>query len=119
MRTDGSADDAARASADAEVTEEVVVLLSARAQEEARGFADDGDFASAKQRLAGAGQALRRMATGSKHAGDLLAQAGATESRADSLSHESCLMERRRMSFENRELRQRKLRPGSEGKERS
>ncbi len=46
-----SADEAAAAAADAEVTEEVVILRSARAQEQAREHADRGEFEQARKLL--------------------------------------------------------------------
>jgi Ca-activated chloride channel family protein len=70
-----SADEAAAAEADHEVTEEVVVLLSARAQEQAREHADRGEFESAQKVLGDAASELRRMAPRSSQAEELLAQA--------------------------------------------
>ena len=70
-----SADEAAAAQADHEVTEEVVVLRSARAQEQARSLADGGEFESAKKVLGDAAAELRRVAPASSQAGELLAQA--------------------------------------------
>jgi len=69
-----SADEAAAAEADHEVTEEVVVLMSARAQEQARSHADRGEFDSAKKVLGDAASELRRVAPGSSQAEELLAQ---------------------------------------------
>jgi len=69
-----SADEAAAAEADHEVTEEVVVLMSARAQEQAREHADRDEFDSAKKVLGEAAE-LRRVAPASSQAEELLAQA--------------------------------------------
>jgi small-conductance mechanosensitive channel len=70
-----SADEAARAEADAEVTEEVVVLRAARAQEEARERAEAGDLDAARRLLSSSAEELRRLASGSERAEDLRQQA--------------------------------------------
>ena len=60
-----SADEAAAAEADHEVAEEVVVLMSARAQEQAREHADRGEFDAATKVLGEAASELRKMAPNS------------------------------------------------------
>ena len=106
-----SADEAAAQSADTEVTEEVVVLLGARAQEEARELADRGDFEGAKERLSTAAAELRKTAEGSARADELLAQAETFTARSMDLDPMTYLLERKKMTYENRLLRERKQRP--------
>jgi len=74
-----SADDPAAADIDTEVTEEVVILASARAQEEARECAQRGDFDGASELLRKAAEDLRAIAPGSSRAKELLEQADQTE----------------------------------------
>lgn len=74
-----SSDEAALGEADAEVTEEVVVLKSARAQEEARKRADEGDFEGARELLRRAAEELREIAPGSGKSEELMEQAEETE----------------------------------------
>ena len=74
-----SADDPAAGEIDSEVTEEVVILASARAQEEARERAQRGDFDGASVLLRKAADDLRAVAPGSKRAEELLEQAEQTE----------------------------------------
>ena len=81
-----SADEAAAAGPDAEVTDEVVVLMAARAQREARARADAGDFDAAKTLIRSASQELRKRAPGSAQAAELLAQAEAMEEDVGFLS---------------------------------
>ena len=107
-----SADDAAASVPDAEVTEEVVVLLAARAQDEAREAADDGRYDVAQKLLKDAAANLRANAKGSKRAEELLAQAEAYEQRTDMLAPESYMLERKRMTYENRATKQRRQKPG-------
>ncbi len=80
------ADEAAGAGADAEVTEEVVVLRAARAQEEARERAEAGDLDSARALLAPGAQGLRRLAPGSPRAEDLRRQAEEMERKASAIA---------------------------------
>ena len=70
-----SADEAKAAEGDTDVVEEVLILKAARAQEEARKKADEGDFEAAQSLLRTAGDELRAMAPGSKRADELLEQA--------------------------------------------
>jgi Ca-activated chloride channel homolog len=70
-----SADETAAAQADHEVIEEVVILRSARAQEEARERAQTGDLDGAKGLLRQAAGDLRKAAPGSPRAAELEQQA--------------------------------------------
>jgi Ca-activated chloride channel homolog len=70
-----SADDPAAAELDTEVVEEVVILTSARAQEEARKRAMEGDFTGAQRLLKGAADDLRKIASSSERAAELIAEA--------------------------------------------
>jgi Ca-activated chloride channel family protein len=83
-----SADEAAAAEADHEVTEEVVVLMSARAQERARDHADRGEFDAATKVLGEAASELRKMTPGSAQAAELLAQAEMLEENLTWMSDE-------------------------------
>jgi Ca-activated chloride channel family protein len=74
-----AADDPAAAELDTEVTEEVVILASARAQDEARERAERGDFDGAQDILKRAADDLRAIAPNSKRAEELLEQAEQTE----------------------------------------
>lgn len=76
------ADEAARAEADAGVTEEVVVLRAARIQDEARERAESGDLEGARALLASGAAELRRLAPGSARADDLARQAELMEFHA-------------------------------------
>lgn len=79
-----SADEAAAAAADAEVTEEVVILRSARAQEQAREHADRGEFEQAHKLLSEAAHELRRFAPASAKADEILGQAETLETNSRS-----------------------------------
>ena len=83
-----SADEAAAAEADHEVTEEVVVLMSARAQEQAREHADRGEFDAATKVLGEAASELRKVVPGSAQAAELLAQAEMLEENLTWMSDE-------------------------------
>ena len=83
-----SADEAAAAQPDHEVTEEVVVLMSARAQEQAREHADRGEFDAATKVLGDAASELRQMAPKSSQAAELLAQAEMLEENLQWMSDE-------------------------------
>lgn len=74
-----AADDPAAAELDTEVTEEVVILASARAQDDARERAQSGDFDSARDILKRAADDLRAIAPTSKRAAELLEQADQAE----------------------------------------
>ena len=74
-----SADEAAAVGPDAEVTEEVVILRSARAQARAREHADRGEFDEAREVLSEAAGDLRRLAPRSSKPEELLEQAEALD----------------------------------------
>ena len=74
-----AADDPAAAELDTDVIEEIVVLKSARAQEEARSLASLGEFEQARKLLTETAGGLRRIAPGSARAEELLAQADEAE----------------------------------------
>lgn len=74
-----NADEAAAAVPDADVTEQVVVLLAARAAEEATRLADGGDFDAARLNLQQAAEELRKHAGSSTQAAALLEQASELE----------------------------------------
>jgi hypothetical protein len=69
------ASDAAAAPAESAVTEEVVVLRSAAARDEARRLADRGDVAAARNLLSASAAALRSQAGASSRPDELLAEA--------------------------------------------
>jgi Ca-activated chloride channel family protein len=75
-----SADEAAAAGPDAEVIEEIVVLKSARAQEQARSLAERGRYDEAGSLLQERAKDLRTLAPASGRAEELLAQADEMES---------------------------------------
>jgi len=109
-----SADDAAASVPDAEVTEEVTVLLSARALDEARDLADSGRFDDARRTLHDAAGRLRTASAGSPRAADLELEAKRLEERGDEIAGGGYgLMSRKHMTFESRARKQRRFRPGS------
>ena len=77
-----SADEAATAVPDPEVTEEVTVLLAARATDDARRQADAGDFAAARAAIAGAIATIRAVAPGSDREAQLRAKADELDATA-------------------------------------
>jgi Ca-activated chloride channel family protein len=81
-----SADEAAASSPDAVVTEEVVVLKAARAQQEAIRLADEGHFDAAKTLLEGTADELRQLAPGSTRASELIEQANTLGESASRMS---------------------------------
>ncbi len=98
-----SADEAAAAGADAEVTEGVIVLKSTRAQQEAREHADRGEFDAARKLLADAAEELRRIAPASAKADELHEQAERLEFHSTSMSQDAYdAVSRKRMRFEER-----------------
>ncbi|MGA9161565.1 MAG: VWA domain-containing protein [Actinomycetota bacterium] len=104
-----SADEAAAVRADHEVTEEVVVLMSARAQEQARGHADRGEFEAATKLLGDAASELRRMAPKSSQADELLAQAEMLEENLQWMSAERYqASSRKQMHYQSHSSRERK-----------
>src|SRR5207249_8166950 len=70
-----SADEAAAAGADAEVTEEAPILKAAKAEREAMRLANENRFDEAKEMLRGAASELRSRAPESAKAKELLEQA--------------------------------------------
>ena len=106
-----SADEAAAVEADREVTEEVIILKSARAQEQAREHAERGEFEAARKLLSEAADDLRRTAPGSAQAEELL-------STADMLADNEAMMNapsysarvRKQMSYESWKTNQRRKR---------
>ncbi len=100
-----AADEAAAAGADAEVTEEVVILSSARAGKRARELADEGDFEGAERTLREAVERLSRVAEGSARAQELLQEAEFWEVRSDLLTPATYdSLERKRMLYRSRSL---------------
>jgi Ca-activated chloride channel family protein len=109
-----SADDAAASVPDAEVTEEVTVLLSARAHDEARDLADAGRHDEARAKLRAAAARLRAVSRGSSRAEELELEAKLMEHRGDEIADGGYgVMARKEMMFENRLRKQRRSRPGS------
>jgi Ca-activated chloride channel family protein len=107
-----SADDAASSVPDAEVTEEVTILLGARAQDEARSLADEGRFDEASAKLRAAANSLRTMAQGSARSEELLTEAKRLEYRGDEIAGGLYdVMSRKHMTFENRLRKQRRQPP--------
>jgi Ca-activated chloride channel family protein len=74
-----SADDPAAAELDTEVVEEIVILASARAQEDARQRAQSGDLDGASKLLRKAATDLRKIAPQSRRSEELLEQAAQVE----------------------------------------
>ena len=108
------ADEAAAAEVDHEVTEEVIVLLSARAQEQAREHADRGEFDAARKLLGEAASKLRKMAPSAKAPEELLAQAETLEQNQRWMSQGTYgAASRKMMRFQERTSRQRRKRPKS------
>jgi Ca-activated chloride channel homolog len=107
-----SADEAAAAAADAEVTEEVVILRSARAQEDAREHADRGEFEQARKVLSAAAHELRRAAPASAKADELLEQAESLEANVAFMSQPGYdAAARKAMRFHSRSRSQGRKRP--------
>ncbi len=90
------------------------MLLSARAQDEARDLADAGRFDDARRTLHDAAGRLRKASAGSPRAEDLELEAKRLEERGDEIGSGGYdLMSRKHMTFENRLRKQRRSRPGS------
>ncbi len=107
-----SASDAAASVPDAEVTEEVVILLGARAQDEARELADAGEYDEASKKLRVIAEQLRQVAKGSARSEELETQAHAFEDRSAMLDEGAFTLEnRKQMTYENRARHQRRSRP--------
>jgi Ca-activated chloride channel family protein len=106
-----SADEAAAAGPDAEVTEEVLILKAARDQEAAMRLADDGRFDEARDRLAGAAGELRAAAPGSAKAAELLEQAERMEVVRPMMAPATYdASTRKRMHYEQRRRKDRRAR---------
>jgi Ca-activated chloride channel family protein len=84
-----SADEAAAHAPNAEVVEEVVVLKSARAQQEAREHAERGEYDLARKLLSEAARELCDLAPGSARAQELLEQATEIEGNLGMMYPES------------------------------
>jgi Ca-activated chloride channel family protein len=80
-----SADEAEAAVPDAQVVEEVVILKGARAQDEARRLANDGNFEAAGELMRETAEGLREIAPTSARADELLAQAEELEGYSSSM----------------------------------
>lgn len=70
-----TAEEAAQAEADHAVADEVLVLETAKARDEARRLADQGDFEGGRSLLQASAAELRLSAPGSSKAAELLAEA--------------------------------------------
>jgi Ca-activated chloride channel homolog len=104
-----SADEAAAAKPDQEVSEEVVVLKAARAQEEARDRADKGDFDGAERLLKMAASELRSRAPGSSKAEELLQQADQLDANVAFMSAPSyTASSRKQMHYQARQSKRRR-----------
>jgi Ca-activated chloride channel family protein len=107
-----SADEAARSQADADVTEEVVVLKAARAQQEAVRLADEGQFVAAKSLLESTAGELRKRAPHSDRANELLEQAGTLDESAQMMSPKAFdAASRKTMHYDAYQRRQRRKQP--------
>jgi Ca-activated chloride channel family protein len=112
-----SADEAAGAGADAEVTEEVVILSSARAGREARELADRGDFDGADRKLREAVERLSASAKGSARERELLGEAAFWRAQSEQLSSGAySAMSRKQMLFRERFMKENR-RPREESDE--
>ena len=99
-----SADEAAAAGPDAEVVEEVVILQGAKAQEEARKLAGEGNFEGAGKLLRDSANELRSIAPESARAEELLEQAEEMEGFGDTIGGGAfSLMEAKRMRYSSRQ----------------
>ena len=107
-----SSDEAAAAGLDTEVSEEVVILKSARAQRDARTRAQRGDFDGAKSVLKEAADELRSHSAGSAHAEEL--QRLATDLEADLPSMEMGMFDAtssKRLHYKQNLSRERRIPP--------
>jgi hypothetical protein len=106
-----SADEAAAAGADPVVTEEVVILRSAQAQQQARELADRREFDQARKLLAEAADDLRRIAPSSPKADELLVQADTLEQQQGFLDPAAYdLTSRKQMLYSERLYKSRRMR---------
>jgi len=107
-----SADEAAAAGPDAEVTEEVVILRSARAQARAREHADRGEFDQAREVLSEAVRDLQKLAESSSEPEELLEQAETLRRNLAYLTDEGYdSPSRKRMRYRERTTSERRRRP--------
>jgi len=106
-----SAEEAAQAAPDPEVTDEVVVLAAARATDRARQLADDGRHEAAAHLLRETVQQLREVAPRSGASEDLLRQAELLENTSDELDTAtySAAM-RKRLHYRSHELKRHRRR---------
>jgi len=82
--------------------------VARHADPEARGLADAGDYEGARAKLIEAAKELRTRAPGSQRADELFAQARTWEERAELLAPDSWAMDRKRMTYENRAIKERR-----------
>ena len=98
------------------MTEEVTVLLGARAQDEARTLADEGKFSETSVKLQNAAESLRAAAKSSLRPEELEVEAQRLEYRRAEIAHGLYdVMSRKQMTFENRARKQRRYRPPKGG----
>jgi Ca-activated chloride channel family protein len=110
-----SAEEAAAAGPDAEVTEEVVILKAARTQDEARRRAMEGDGEGAVRLLRTAAKDLKRVASGSARAEELEAQAQELEGFGDQMiADPDDRTLRKQLRYSSREKGQSRRRPPME-----
>lgn len=106
-----SAEEAASAPANAEVSDEVVVLLAARATDEARRLADRGDHARAGQVLSEVADQLQAVAPRSEKSEDLLRQArDLTRTRAELADHAYDAAASKRLHYRANEMKRNRRR---------
>lgn len=104
-----NSDEAAAAIPDGEVTEEVVVLRAARAQEQARKFADRGDTKTAARQLRQAVEDLRKVAPRSSRKEELMIEAQRMEENSRQLEFDSYdAITRKKMTYQMRDIRRRR-----------
>lgn len=110
-----SADEAAASKPDATVTEEVIILLAAEAQDEARKKADEGDFDGARDLLRSASEDLKKRAPNSTRAKELGEQADMLLKQSNMMADPGAYegLNRKTMMYSNRTTR----RPRPKGEE--
>lgn len=107
-----SADEAAAQAPDAEVTEEVLVLKAAHAEDEARKLADSGDYDAAQRVLAEAADELRRKSTHARYRSRLEAEAeNLLRYSADMMAGTYSAMQAKRMAYSSYQARRSRGRP--------
>lgn len=111
-----TADEAAAAGADPDVTDEVIVLSAARATDEARRLADDGDTAGAAQVLRDVAEELRAVAPRSAKSADLLRQAADLERTVAEVAADAYgPAASKRLHYSAMDLKRNRRRPPGEG----